>query len=281
MPVPLPPEIVKLLKDALQIRESQVPLHRVIDILATESGDISEAVNRFRDIENKHLRRSLHYCALLLRALEAEAGMRPSWEGAAPSAPAKSSAAKGKEKPAKPRTQKGFPPEELKPFEDTAARGSARAAKVFVDGASSGNPGPAGIGVALFAMDGRKLGQLSKSIGEATNNTAEYTALIEALRLGQRLGIESLAVLADSELVVRQMTGVYKIKDPNLFQLAQQAQREARKLGKVTYSHIPREQNKLADALSTACLPKKESRKKPGGVAADAHDDNPDEGSTS
>ena len=71
------PSIKKLAQQALKIRNSDVPLHRVVDILATETGDISEAINRFRDIREPELRRAFHFCAQLLREIEAEAGLKP------------------------------------------------------------------------------------------------------------------------------------------------------------------------------------------------------------
>jgi ribonuclease HI len=281
----LTPETRKLLQQALKIRNSAVPLHRILDILATPDGDVSEAINRFRDIKDQDLRRAFHQCALLLRALEAEAGLQPAWErnqdtGQAPDStppaqPAPSPATK-KDKPT-PR----FRPEDLKPFEDETVRGKVQVAKFYVDGASRGNPGEAGIGVAAMTLDGRKIAQISRGIGTATNNMAEYTALIEALRLAQRLEVRQVFVLSDSELMVRQMTGVYKIKNPDLFQKAKEAQALARTFDKFRIDYISREHNALADALSTAPLKKVKSVPAPAAPNAPAPlDDSPDEGMT-
>lgn len=287
------PETKRLLQQALKIRNSQVPMHRVMDILATEAGDISEVVHRFRDIRNEDLRRAFHYCAELLRSMESEAGMKPAWETYPDRAPqaagtggqaAKSAAAPAPEK-SKPAAaaKTRFRPEELETFEDASSVGQVAVAKLFVDGASKGNPGDAGIGAALFAMDGRKIGQLARAIGTATNNIAEYTALIEGLRLAQRMKVPTLFVLSDSELMVRQMTGVYKVKNPDIQVMAREAAALIRSFGKVTISYIGRENNTLADALSNVALPKRPKQPAAPPEAAPQPppaDENPDEGTT-
>ncbi|MCX7019164.1 MAG: ribonuclease HI family protein [Candidatus Sumerlaeota bacterium] len=250
------PEIRNLLKQALKIRNSEVPLHRVIDVLAMDGGDVSEAVNRYRGIRDQDLRRAFHYCAELLRALEADAGLRPRWEPgdeadgrtAAKAAPARLSPAQSTTP--KPR----FRPEELLAFEMSEMRGQARAAKLYVDGASKGNPGQAAIGAVLFTMDGRKIAQTSRAIGRATNNIAEYIALIEGMRMAERMGVSSLFALSDSQLVVNQMSGVYKIKNAAIFEKAREAQQLAHRFVKFTISYIQRENNTLADALSNAAI---------------------------
>lgn len=263
------PEVRKLLQQALRIRNSQVPLHRVLDILATDEGDVSTVIYRFRDIKNDDLRRAFHQCAVLLRELEAEAGLKPSWEtyqsqnppqgtgagaGAGASSSAKASAAEPKA-PSVPKPK--FRADELIPFEDEAARNNLRIAKAYVDGASKGNPGEAGIGIALFSLEGKKIAQISKAIGLATNNIAEYTALIEALHLAKRMGVKQLFVLGDSQLMVHQMNGVYKIKNAEILQKVKEAKALTKEFEKFTISYIAREHNALADALSTAQIKKK------------------------
>ena len=291
------PTIKKLAQQALKIKNSQVPLHRVIDILATEHGDVSEAINRFRDIQEPELRRAFHYCAQLLREIETEAGLRPAWETAPTGTSAgKPSATTGTSTGAgvsgattKPKTSKArFSPDELKSFEDTSVRGQVRVAKVYTDGASKGNPGDSGIGVAMFTMDGRKIGQLAKAIGIGTNNQAEYAALLEALHMAKRLDVKVLNILSDSELMVKQMSGVYKIKNPDILQRTKEAMALVRGFEKVTFSYIGREHNTLADALSTMLLKKKTNPSLP--ALADGHelsedvlptlDENTDDGST-
>lgn len=289
------PELRKLLQQALRIKNSQVPLHRVMDILATADGDISTVVHRFRDIRNDDLRRAFHFCADLLRHLESEAGMKPSWEtygtGPAPmqSAPgggggssSTAPAAVPKSAPATPATppKPKFKPADLVSFEDQSMVGQVPIAKAFVDGASKGNPGDAGIGVALFGMDGKKIAQISRAIGTATNNIAEYTALIEALHLATRMQVKRLFVLSDSQLMVYQMTGRYKIKNPDILLKVKEAMSLTKKFEKFNIDYIGREHNTMADALSTAQLKKKSAP--PAGLPdfMPAMEEDPDEGAT-
>lgn len=273
--MPLTPELRKHVQQSLVIRDSVVPLHRVLDILASEDGDISKIISRFRDIKEPSLRRAFHQCAVLLRELEQEAGLTPAWEakgsatssagGGGASARSASSGASGgaaassSVAPAKATSLKSpkFRPEELLPFEDDAWRGQARMAKAYVDGASKGNPGPAGVGAVLYNMAGQKMGQVSRSIGVATNNQAEYTALRDALEMALRLGVKTLFVFGDSELMVKQYNGQYKIKNPDIQVRMDEIRQLVSGLEKFTITWIPREKNAMADALSTNCLPKK------------------------
>ncbi|MGI8905282.1 MAG: ribonuclease HI family protein [Candidatus Sumerlaeaceae bacterium] len=281
------PEVRRLAQQALKIRNSQVPLHRVIDILATEEGDISTVMNRFRDIRNEDLRRALHQCAVLLRQVEQEAGLTPAWEQGTKSAaaPAPQNAAS---QPQQAKTQKPvkikFRPDELLNFEDETSRGQVRMAKVYVDGASKGNPGDAGIGIAMFSMEGKKIAQLARAIGLATNNIAEYTALIEAMQMAKRMGIQVLHVISDSELMVKQMTGLYKVKNTEILKKVQEAQALKKSFERFNINYVGREYNTLADALSTLLLKKKEPDAPPGEPASDdvmgTVDDFADEGST-
>jgi|SRR5581483_597271 len=120
---------------------------------------------------------------------------------------------------------------------------------IFTDGGARGNPGPAGIGVVIHDEAGKVIKQLKQYIGEATNNTAEYKALILALREAAALKADDLQINMDSELIVRQMQGVYKIKEPNLKILAQEVIILRNQFKSVTFTHVPREQNKAADKL--------------------------------
>lgn len=116
----------------------------------------------------------------------------------------------------------------------------------FVDGGARGNPGPAGAGAVLT---GEQPFELSKYLGETTNNVAEYTALILLLQKSLELGYDELDVFADSELMVRQINGQYKVKDEKLKKLFVQAKADIIKLKKFSLSHIPRAENKTADRL--------------------------------
>src|SRR5688500_17259405 len=115
------------------------------------------------------------------------------------------------------------------------------------DGGSRGNPGPAGIGVVVRAADGTPVVTLGKFIGRATNNVAEYRALITAMREAQRLGATSVVIRGDSELIIKQMTGVYRVKSPDMRVLYEEAQQVIRNFKAAKFQHNLRHKNELAD----------------------------------
>ncbi len=119
---------------------------------------------------------------------------------------------------------------------------------IFTDGASLGNPGPMGIGVAAF-RHGKKVKEISEYIGEGTNNIAEYTAVMRALEFARGEGEKEVHIKSDSQLVVRQLNGEYKVKDEKLKALKLAVDELCVGMA-VKFEHIPREQNEGADALS-------------------------------
>lgn len=127
--------------------------------------------------------------------------------------------------------------------------------RAFIDGASQGNPGPAGIGVAFF-KDGvtQPVATLHKFIGETTNNVAEYTALIYALQEALIRGFRVLKVCTDSELVAKQVTGAYKVREATLQPLHDQVRHLMEGLESCELQVVPREQNRVADQLATAAI---------------------------
>jgi ribonuclease HI len=127
-------------------------------------------------------------------------------------------------------------------------------ARLSTDGGARGNPGPAAYGYVLETEDGTVLAAHGETIGVATNNVAEYTALVEGLRKAAELGVEELEVVSDSELLVNQMRGSYKVKNETLKELWRQAMRVATVFDKVTYSAVRREHNELADRLVNEAL---------------------------
>jgi len=127
-------------------------------------------------------------------------------------------------------------------------------AKLWTDGGARGNPGPAAYGYVLEADDGTVLAAHGEAIGEATNNVAEYRALVAGLEKAQELGVDELEVVSDSELLVKQMRGEYKVKNEALRELSLQASDLARQLGAVTYTAVRREHNELADQLVNEAL---------------------------
>jgi ribonuclease HI len=133
---------------------------------------------------------------------------------------------------------------------------------IYTDGASRNNPGEASIGVVIKDGGGTTVGTISQYIGIATNNVAEYTALIEALKAAQKLNPERIDLYLDSQLVVRQMKGEYKIKNAGLVPLVREAQALVHQFpqGKVAFHHIPREENKEADALANEAIDKRHKK---------------------
>lgn len=123
-------------------------------------------------------------------------------------------------------------------------------ALLYTDGASFGNPGPAGIGVVLTDENGTILDQRAEPIGYATNNEAEYHALIRGLEIALQHGVELLIWYSDSELMVRQWRGEYQVRQPRLAQLMARARDLAQKIPVIESHHTPREQNSYADQLS-------------------------------
>jgi ribonuclease HI len=127
-------------------------------------------------------------------------------------------------------------------------------ARLFTDGGSRGNPGPAAAAYVLEADDGTVLAAHGEAIGVATNNVAEYRALIAGLEQARDLGVDDLEVVSDSELVVKQMRGEYKVKKVELRELALRAAELARGIGEVRYRAVRREHNELADQLVNVAL---------------------------
>ena len=130
----------------------------------------------------------------------------------------------------------------------------------FIDGGARNNPGPAGWGAFIVSADGTILAELHGALGIATNNVAEYNGLIGALEWSQQHGVTTLHIKADSLLLVEQMKGNYKVKADGLKPLHARARLLATSLGRVSYTHIPREQNKDADRLSNVGMDESEAR---------------------
>ena len=131
--------------------------------------------------------------------------------------------------------------------------------EIHIDGASKGNPGPASIGV-IFEQDKKRVKEIARPIGEATNNFAEYSALIIALEEAGHLKAEHLRIFTDSELLYNQLKGLYKIKSDNLKGLHKQANELARGFKKIELKQVPREENKEADKLASSVLRKEQAK---------------------
>ena len=133
-------------------------------------------------------------------------------------------------------------------------------ARLFTDGGARGNPGPAASAYVIEAEDGTVLAAHGETIGVATNNVAEYSALLAGLERARDLGLDELEVVSDSELLVKQMRGEYKVKNEALRTLSLEAARLARSVGRVTYKAVRREHNELADRLVNEALDAAEPR---------------------
>ena len=143
---------------------------------------------------------------------------------------------------------------------EEAARQAPRAAdrpqrvRLYTDGAARGNPGPAGAGAVILSADGHVVAKVGKFLGDSTNNVAEYMGLILGLRRAKAMGLKSLEVLSDSELLVRQLAGEYQVKADHLRPLHAEAKELLRGFPDVELRHIPREENAQADAMSNRAI---------------------------
>lgn len=128
-------------------------------------------------------------------------------------------------------------------------------ALIYADGGSRGNPGPAGCGVSITNLEtGEKIGEISQFLGHVTNNVAEYTGLVLGLEKVLDLGIDSVEARMDSELVVKQIKGEYRVKNENLKPLYTKAIQLKGRFKKFAISHVRREQNKEADRLANQAM---------------------------
>ena len=121
---------------------------------------------------------------------------------------------------------------------------------VATDGAARGNPGPAGVGVHITDEAGRTVAEIARGIGIATNNVAEYSAAIDGLTRAADLGATDVLLRSDSRLLVEQLAGRFRVKNPTLQRLHAQVQALARGFRSIAYEHVPRERNKQADRLA-------------------------------
>ncbi len=138
-------------------------------------------------------------------------------------------------------------------------------AVLYIDGASRGNPGMAGAGVWMTNGSGKKRLEISRSLGHKTNNEAEYWALLLGLREAKRLGVRSVQVFTDSELIERQVNGSYRVKHPNLKGLHKMVSQTLEEFSSFTIQSIPREENQEADRLANQAIERRIAREKKEG----------------
>jgi len=135
---------------------------------------------------------------------------------------------------------------------------------IYIDGASRGNPGRAGAGVWIINEEGIKIAEISRYLGQKTNNEAEYWALLLGLREAKRLGGNAIHILTDSELIERQVKGLYRVKHLNLKSLHKAAIQNLKEFSSFEIKSIPREQNREADRLANQAIQRRIKREKGG-----------------
>jgi len=144
-----------------------------------------------------------------------------------------------------------------KSLDDPPSAGKPRGVEraiLHTDGASRGNPGPSAIAAVIYLPTGEELASVAKKIGRATNNVAEYRAVVEGMKLARDIGVRELTVRMDSELVMKQLTGAYRIRSKDLEPLAREVAAEARHFAKCSFEHVKREENREADRLANEAL---------------------------
>lgn len=149
------------------------------------------------------------------------------------------------------------PPARQQNLFTAAAADSGLSCKLFTDGASRGNPGEAGAGIVLLDDNNREVAARSLYLGQCTNNVAEYEALLLGLETASQLGCNRLAIFMDSQLIVRQVLGQYKVKNVGLKPLFDKAKIKLADFNKWSIEHVPREQNKRADELANRGIEEK------------------------
>jgi ribonuclease HI len=209
------------------------PPAEVLAFIAREE-PLARTLEAFPGVSRDDLRRLLEACAEAARTTEARE--------APPVPPSRPASRPAPVAPEGPRPAHGVP------------AGRHRRLLVYSDGAARGNPGPAGAGAVLCAPDGTPIEELGKYLGINTNNFAEYTGLILGLRRALELGAREVDVRADSELMVKQLQGKYRVKAPNLQPLYEEAVALLRKFDRVTVAHVYREQNRHADEMSNRAI---------------------------
>jgi ribonuclease HI len=134
---------------------------------------------------------------------------------------------------------------------------------IFADGGSRGNPGPAASGAVVTDESGTVVREIGTFLGTTTNNVAEWTGLISGVEAALELGADEIVIRLDSELVIKQLTGVYRVKHPNMIPLHAKAKALLKKFRQVDIKHVPRRQNAAADAVVNAVLDARASRAAP------------------
>jgi ribonuclease HI len=220
-----------LAKKSLLAGKQNIPVSELLNLLASHDTDISDIWIKYPSLKEPELRKALRNVALLLNALEDELNI--------------TKAAKIIPQNTDPHTMS------LPDLNSQGDLASAKNIKLFTDGAAKGNPGPAGIAFVITDMEGRILDQDARSIGTATNNVAEYQALIAAMKRAIQLKKRHVFAFSDSELMVNQVNGSYKVKTAHIKPLVKEIIALRKKFDTFQLTFIQREQNTVADKLAS------------------------------
>ena len=228
----------------------------ILNFIATRE-PLEETLKQFPGLSREKLRAVLREAAIVLRAEELglpEQLPTPALPERAPE-PVRKTSAPVVERVVAERYPESSGTTEV--LEKAPPSGKGRRLKVYSDGAARGNPGPAGAGAVILKTDGAVVAKAGKFLGSQTNNYAEYTALLLGLETALRLGANEVEIYADSELMIRQLQGRYKLKAEGLKPLFARAKELLRKFEVVELNHIPREENTLADEMSNRAVDEK------------------------
>ncbi|HBF35266.1 TPA: hypothetical protein DDW35_11965 [Candidatus Sumerlaeota bacterium] len=243
------PDAKSLKKDTLELSKilpPDAPLDRLLTTLANHDAAVRMLTSVYPSTHEADIRKALSQLATLTRSLNEWATAKP----AAKSAPEELTT-ENADVPA----MLSFPDRVV--FGYPGAIGKCKRVKVFVDGASKGNPGPAYAGVQITTIEGEPVYEAGLALGEMTNNAAEYHGMLHALEMLTENGCPEAYFFSDSMLMVNQMNGEWQVKHPGIMPLIQRAQVLRKKLSRFQIVHVRRENNRRADELANLACKKK------------------------
>ncbi len=251
------PAIIKKLRAYMIVPGTKIPISKVMEALGNPQTSYDEFVNKNLALKKINQDDIFNYTVKALKIIEdflriqKEKYIEKQMEkiGLPPENEKKQTSKNKTDEPSK-------PPKSVIKFEIEGDINKADEVKIFIDGCSKGNPGPSAISTVFTDFIGQKLYFHSEKIPDGTNNTAEYQALIFALKKAREFKKDKIFVFSDSQLLVNQMNGVFKIKNIDILKLVSEAQGLRQKFKKAQIVYIPREENKEADKLANMVFKK-------------------------